>query len=86
MATATKSALERLHEKIAAAYEKEIDRYLAGEVLDGNENPKPVPSSLLTSAAKFLNDNAVDRPLDDTVVTDDSLNGLPVFDDEKVKP
>lgn len=51
-----------LHLLTAESFLAEIQRYRSGEITDKDGNPLPVPAALLTSAAKFLKDNGVDRP------------------------
>lgn len=63
MTRATEDILDQLHLVTAEALLEEIRKYKAGEVLDEDGNPVPLPAALVTAAIKFLKDNGVDRPL-----------------------
>ena len=80
---ATEAELKELHGRVARLYLKLLDHYEAGDFKDHNGERKPVPASVLAAAAKFLNDNGVDRP-EREVDLDDPLNDeLPDLDDER---
>ena len=80
---ATESELKELHGRVARMYLQLLDRYESGDVLDIKGNVKAVPASVLAAAAKFLNDNGVDRP-EREVDLDDPLNDeLPDLEDHK---
>ena len=79
---ATESELKELHGRVARMYLQLLDRYESGDVLDIKGNVKGVPASVLAAAAKFLNDNGVDRPerevdLDDPLCLGDSADWFP---------
>jgi hypothetical protein len=77
---ATDDLLDALHGMTAEAFLGEIKKYRAGEVLDKDGNVLPVPAALLTSAAKFLKDNGVDRPVRPGDAVDQLADELPDFD------
>jgi len=70
---ASESELKELHGRVARAYLTLLDRYESGELKDIKGNVKAIPASVLAAAAKFLNDNGVDRP-EREVDLDDPLN------------
>ncbi len=77
--------LEGLHDAIADGYATEIKKYSDGEYKDKEGDPLPIPAALLAGAARFLKDNAVDRPDEDSTDPDDLLNDeLPTFGDDDV--
>lgn len=77
MSRATDDLLDALHGMTAEAFLEEIRRYRRGEILDGDGKPLPVPAALLTSAAKFLKDNGVDRPVRPGDAVDTLADELP---------
>jgi len=77
---ATDDLLDTLHAVTGEAFLKEIQRYRNGEVLDSDGSPLPVPAALLTSAAKFLKDNGVDRPVRPGDAIDKLATELPNLD------
>lgn len=80
MTRATDDILDALHGMTAEAFLSEIRKYKAGEVLDSDGRPIPVPAALLTSAAKFLKDNGVDRPIRPGDAVDTLADELPDLD------
>lgn len=83
MSRATESALEELHNAIADGYRREIRKYMDGEYLDKDDRALPIPAALLAGAARFLKDNAVDRPEDEETDPDDLLaDELPSFGED----
>ena len=83
MSRASETALNDLHETIAKTLKTEIDKYLAGEYRNKDGDPLPVPASLLSTATKYLNDNAINRPEDEEPDPTDLLSDeLPTFGEE----
>ena len=82
MSRATETALEKLHATIADGYASEIAKYSQGAYVDKEGNPLPIPAALLAGAARFLKDNRIDAPEDDTTDPDDLLaDELPSFEE-----
>jgi hypothetical protein len=84
MSRATDDLMDALHGMTAEAYLAEIRKYRNGEVMDSDGNKIPVPAALLTSAAKFLKDNGVDRPVRPGDAIDTLADELPEFADNVV--
>lgn len=82
MSRATEKVLDELHNEIADGYAAEIKKYRSGAYVDKDGNPMPVPAALLAGAARFLKDNRVDTPEDDSADPEDLLaDELPSFED-----
>jgi len=83
MSRASETALNDLHETIAKTLKAQIDKYVNGEFTDKEGSPLPVPASLLSTATKYLNDNAINRPEDEEPDPSDELaDELPDFGEE----
>jgi CTP:molybdopterin cytidylyltransferase MocA len=63
MSRATEDLLDMLHGSVANSFLEEIKAFKAGNYLDKDGNPLPIPAALLAQAAKFLKDNGVDRAI-----------------------
>lgn len=61
MSRAKDTLLDELHGTVGQALLDEIKAYRAGEKLDREGNPIPLPASLAAQAIKYLKDNGVDR-------------------------
>jgi hypothetical protein len=81
---ATDDLMDALHGLTAEAFLEQIRKYKAGEIKDEDGNALPVPAALLTSAAKFLKDNGVDRPVRPGDAVDKLADELPEFADNVV--
>jgi hypothetical protein len=82
MSRASEATLNNLHEVLANQLISEINKYANGEYKK-DEVPIPVPASLLSTAAKYLNDNQINRPEDEEPDPEDLLSAeLPNFGDE----
>ena len=80
MSRANEATLNDLHETIAKTLKTEIDKYIAGDYRNKDGDALPVPASLLSTATKYLNDNAINRPEDEEPDPEDSLSDeLPDF-------
>ncbi|MEM7200253.1 MAG: hypothetical protein AAF628_08320 [Planctomycetota bacterium] len=77
MSKATEELMDALHGLAAQTLINEIKAYSAGEHVDKEGNPLPVPASILAAAIKFLKDNGVDRPGRDEDVEDKLSELLP---------
>lgn len=83
MSRASEKALEDLHNQIANGYTTEIAKYRNGDYLDKEGAPLPIPAALLAGAARFLKDNRIDTPEDDSADPEDLLaDELPSFGEE----
>lgn len=81
MSRATDDLLDALHGVVSETFLNEIRRYAKGEVRDPKTGETlPVPAALLTSAAKFLKDNGVDRPVRPGDAVDKLADELPELD------
>tara|TARA_R110002072_G_scaffold151470_1_gene300778 strand:- start:12255 stop:12521 length:267 start_codon:yes stop_codon:yes gene_type:complete len=63
MSRATEDLLDSLHGMTAEALLEEIKRYRAGDILNKDGDPIPVPAALLAQAINFLKANGVDRAI-----------------------
>lgn len=80
MSRASEETLNRLHEVVAETLGEQIQKYRDGEYLDKEGNPLPIPSALLSTATKYLNDNQVNRAEQDEPDASDLLaDELPNF-------
>lgn len=84
MTRANETLLDELHAMTGATFLSEIKRYKEGLVLDKDGNPLPVPAALLTSAAKFLKDNGVDRAVKPGDPEDLLADELPDYPDNTI--
>lgn len=69
MSRATDELMDQLHGTIAESYIAQLKLF--------KDNGEPVPPALLTSIAKFLKDNGIDRPKRDEEATDKLQDLLP---------
>lgn len=80
---ASETALEKLHNQIATSLTRELEKYANGEYLNKEGEPLPTPASLISTAAKYLNDNSINRPEQDEVEDSDLLaDELPIFGED----
>ena len=83
MSRASEQSLEELHNQIAQTLTEELKHYADRDFTDEDNRPKPVPASLLQTAARFLKDNGIDRPEDEEPDPTDLLaDELPSFGED----
>ena len=77
---ATEDILDGLHAITASTYLETLQKYQRGEIKDEDGNSIPAPAAFLASAARFLKDNGIDRPVRAGDPLDLLADEMPDFD------